>query len=75
MQAQKLSISLPKEQYAFMENYRTKHHCKSRSAVIEAAICLLQKAELASCYREANEEINDDFEITTLDGIEEDETW
>lgn len=36
---------------------------------------LLQQAQLESFYKQANEEISDDFEITTLDGIDQDETW
>jgi len=33
------------------------------------------QTQLESFYKEANEEINDDFEITTLDGIAQDEAW
>lgn len=75
MHAQKLSISLPEEQYKFIEGYQAEHHYKTRSEVIKEAVYLLQQAQLESCYREANQEMNDDFDITTLDGIEENETW
>ena len=75
MQAQKLSISLPKEQYDFIEGYQAEHHYKSRSEVIREALYLLQQVQLESCYQEANQEIDDAFEITTLDGIEKNETW
>lgn len=75
MQAQKLSISLAKEQCDFIKSYQAEHFCKTRSEVIRAALYLLQQAQLESCYLEADQEINDDFEITTLDGIEENETW
>lgn len=74
MQAQKLSISLPQEQYDFIDAYQTKHHHKTRSEVIREAIHLLQQAELEAYYKEANHEIDDDFEITMLDGLEENET-
>lgn len=75
MHAQKLSISLPQEQYKFIKGYQAEHHYKTRSQVIKEAVYLLQQAQLESCYREANQEINDDFDITMLDGIEENETW
>ena len=75
MHAQKLSISLPQEQYEFIEGYQAEHHYKTRSEVIKEALYLLQQVQLESCYQEANQEINDDFEITSLDGIEENETW
>lgn len=75
MQAQKLSISLPKEQCDFIEGYQAEHHYKSRSEVIREALHLLQQAQLESCYLAANQEIEDDFEIATLDGIEKNEAW
>lgn len=75
MQAQKLSISLPKEQCDFIEHYQIEHHYKSRSEVIRDALRLLQQIQLESSYLEANQEIDDAFEITTLDGIEKNETW
>lgn len=75
MQAQKLSISLPQEQCVFLENYQEAHHYKTRSEVIRKALYLLRQSELEACYKEANQEIDESFEITTLDGIEENETW
>ncbi len=75
MNTQKLSISLPQKQYEFIENYQAEHHYKSRSEVIREALRLLQQAQLESCYQEANQEIDNDFEVTTQDGIEESETW
>jgi antitoxin ParD1/3/4 len=75
MHTQKISISLPQEQYKFIEDYQLQHHYKTRSEVIKAALHLLQQVELESCYREANQEIDDDFEVTSLDGLDENETW
>ncbi len=75
MQVQKLSISLPQEQYKFIEDYQAEHHYKTRSEVIKEALHLLQQVQLESYYQEANQEIDSDFEITSLDGIEENETW
>ncbi len=39
------------------------------------ALCLLQQAQLEACYKEANLELDDAFEVTVSDGLEEDETW
>lgn len=75
MTIQKLSISLPQQQYEFIEHYQAEHHCKTRSEVIKKALYLLQQAQLESCYYNANQEIDNAFELTTLDGLEEDETW
>jgi antitoxin ParD1/3/4 len=74
MQAQKISISLTKPMYDFIENYQEKYCCKSRSEVINKALYLLQQAQLENCYREANKEIDNEFEKTALDGLEH-ETW
>lgn len=73
MNAQKFSISLPPQLFEFINNYQASHH-QTRSEVIREALNLLQQAELQACYRQANQEIDDAFEITTADGLE-DETW
>jgi len=75
MQAQKLSISLPQQQCDFIGHYQIEHHYKTRSEVIKEALYLLQQAHLESCYREANQEVDDAFEILASDGIEENEAW
>ncbi len=75
MHAQKLSISLPQDQCEFIEIYQAQHHYRTRSDVIKAAVHLLQQEQLESAYLEANQELDDAFEITALDGIEENETW
>lgn len=75
MLVQKLSISLPQQQCEFIENYLTEHHLKSRSEVIKEALYLLQQKQLESYYREANQEMDVAFEKTSLDGLEENETW
>lgn len=75
MHTQKLSISLPQAQYEFLENYQAEHHCKTRSEVIREALCLLQQVQLEASYEAANQEIDNGFEITTSDGLEENETW
>jgi len=75
MRIQKLSISLPKQQFDFIENYQVEHQYKTRSEVIRDALYLLQQSHLEACYRAANEEIDEAFEATTADGLDENETW
>jgi len=75
MNTQKLSISLPQQQYEFVEHYQAEHHYKTRSEVIKEALYLLQQTQLEACYHDANQETDNTFEITTSDGLEENETW
>lgn len=75
MKTQKLSISLPQQQYEFIEHYQIEHHYKTRSEVIKKALYLLQQTQLETCYHAANQEIDDTFETTSSDGLEDDETW
>lgn len=75
MHSQKLSISLPQQQFDFIEHYQAEHHFKTRSEVIKEALYLLQQKELEACYKEANQEIDQAFENTVEDGLEENETW
>jgi antitoxin ParD1/3/4 len=74
MQTQKISISLPLQQYEFIENYQAEHHYKTRSEVISEALHLLQLAQLEASYHEANKEIDATFDSTLTDGLD-DETW
>ncbi len=75
MQSLKLSISLSRQQCAFIENYGLEHNIKNRSEVIKKALYLLQQQDLEQAYRAANVEINPLFDNTTLDGLSPDETW
>jgi antitoxin ParD1/3/4 len=74
MQNQKISISLPWQQYEFIEHYQADHHYKTRSEVISKALYLLQQAQLEACYSEANKEIDTAFDSTLTDELD-DETW
>lgn len=74
MEMQKLSISLPRPLYEFIGQYQTQHHCQSRSEVITQALYLLQQAYLGECYCQADQEVDNAFEATAGDGLEEDET-
>ena len=75
MSIQKLSISLPQQQYDFIEHYQYEHHYKTRSEVIKIALTLLQESALQAAYQQASQEIDDSFDTTTSDGLEDDETW
>ena len=75
MNVQKISISLPQQQYDFIENYQAEHHYKNRSELIRAALSLLQQKQLEACYQEANQEIDPIYDITARDGLDYDETW
>ena len=74
MNTERFTVSVSKGLYHFLETYQVKHHYKSRSEVVAKALRLLQQRQLEACYREANNEGDDAFEITTHDGLE-DETW
>lgn len=74
MQVEKLSVSLPAILVRFVENYQATHQCKSRSQVVEVALQLLREQELESAYREANQEIDPNWEMTVADGLT-DEAW
>ena len=75
MSIQKLSISLPQQQYDFIEHYQYEHHYKTRSEVIKIALALLQESALRAAYQQASQELDDSFDTTTSDGLEDDETW
>jgi antitoxin ParD1/3/4 len=75
MNTHKLSISLPQQQYEFLEHYQAEHHYKTRSEVIKEALYLLQQTQLEAYYRNANQEIDNNFETTAADGLEKNETW
>ncbi|UUU28003.1 ribbon-helix-helix domain-containing protein [Streptomyces sp. DSM 40750] len=49
----KISVSLPQEDVAFVDEYAERTKADSRSAVIHAAIELLREAQLEQEYTEA----------------------
>lgn len=71
---QKISVSLAKPLFDFVDDYQKTHNCKSRSEVINRALYLLQQLQLENCYREANKEIDQSYDVTSLDGLEN-ATW
>ncbi|MBD2774266.1 CopG family transcriptional regulator [Iningainema sp. BLCCT55] len=74
MQVEKISVSLPAPLVQFVEAYKSLHKKKTRSEVIEEAVKLLREQELEKAYREANQEIDESWDIVVADGLT-DETW
>lgn len=71
--AQKISVSIDRRLYRFIDDYQSESH-KNRSEIINEAVKLLRERQLEACYKEANSEIDDAFDVTISDGLE-DETW
>ncbi|PBC82426.1 MULTISPECIES: ribbon-helix-helix domain-containing protein [unclassified Streptomyces] len=75
----KISVSLPQEDVAFVDEYAARTKGESRSAVIHAAIELLRAAQLEAEYTEAfaEWEKGEDaalWDRTSRDGLA-DEAW
>jgi Arc/MetJ-type ribon-helix-helix transcriptional regulator len=71
----KLSVSIPENDVAFLDEYMEKVGIPSRSAALQKAIRLLRTAELAEAYEAAFEEWHgsDDaalWDATVGDGVE-----
>ncbi|GAA3175627.1 MULTISPECIES: ribbon-helix-helix domain-containing protein [Streptomyces] len=75
----KISVSLPQEDVAFVDEFASRTEAESRSAVIHAAIELLRAAELESQYAEAFEEWDASEDAKLWDGTSGDgiahEAW
>jgi antitoxin ParD1/3/4 len=71
MSVAKISVSLPDELVGFVEDYRKKRGL-NRSQVIEQAVKLLRSRDLEAAYREANAEVDKDWENTVADGLSDD---
>ena len=71
----KISVSLPEEDLAFLDEYGTRTAADSRSAVIHAAIQLLRTEQLEDDYVRAWQEWDEDetasadWDGTTGDGL------
>ncbi|MFI5526054.1 ribbon-helix-helix domain-containing protein [Streptomyces platensis] len=75
----KISVSLPQEDVAFVDEYAARTASDSRSAVIHAAIELLRAAQLEAEYTEAFAEWGESgdaalWDRTSGDGLA-DEAW
>lgn len=49
----KLSVSLPNDDVAFLDDYATSHGMTSRSAVVQRAVDVLRAAQLGPAYADA----------------------
>jgi Arc/MetJ-type ribon-helix-helix transcriptional regulator len=70
----KLSVSLPEDDVAFVDEYARRRGASSRSSVIHRAIELLRMADLESAYAEAWDEWDqadqaETWDSTSGDGI------
>lgn len=52
----KLSVSLPEDDVAFLDDYANQQSLDSRSAAVQRAISLLRASELGDAYEEAWDE-------------------
>jgi len=74
MTAKKMSVSISEDLVVFIDSYKNNRGCKSSSQVVEEALMLLREQDLENAYREADKEINSDWDIVAGDGLG-DETW
>lgn len=70
----KLSVSLPDEDVAFLDEYAQMHGYGSRSAVLQKAVRLLNDAELANAYVAAwiewqGSEEDGAWDVASADGL------
>jgi Arc/MetJ-type ribon-helix-helix transcriptional regulator len=63
----KVSVSIPEEDVAFLDEYASQRGLDSRSAALHRAIRLLRTAELSASYEAAFEEWSDE-DVATWDG-------
>jgi Arc/MetJ-type ribon-helix-helix transcriptional regulator len=65
----KVSVSLPKEDVEFLDQYARSIGASSRSAVIQRAIRLMRAAELGPAYARAWEEWAAEGDAAAWDGV------
>lgn len=70
----KLSVSLPEEDIAYIDEYARRVGAQSRSSVLHQAVALLRTSELEAAYSEAfrewrDSDDNDLWENTAADGL------
>lgn len=69
----KLSVSLPNDDVAFLDDYASSHGMPSRSAVVQRAVDLLRAAQLGPAYADAwatwDAEEADLWDATVADGL------
>jgi Arc/MetJ-type ribon-helix-helix transcriptional regulator len=72
----KLSISIPEDDLAFLDDYTKRAHLPSRSAAVQRAVRALKVAELGAEYAAAWQEFDASgdaalWDLTVGDGIED----
>jgi Arc/MetJ-type ribon-helix-helix transcriptional regulator len=69
----KLSVSLPDDDVAFIDEYAKEHEVESRSGVVQRALLLLRANELGPDYAAAWDEWDsteaEAWEVTAADGL------
>jgi len=65
----KVSVSLPGEDVAFLDEYVSVHAYPSRSAVVHRAISMLRVGELDDAYRDAWREWTDSGEADRWNAV------
>ena len=67
----KLSVSLPEEDVAFIDEYAAKEGAPSRSSVIQQGLALLRDADLEDAYAEAwhSSPDADPWDTVSADGL------
>lgn len=69
----KISVSLPEDDVAFLDDYASDHQMGSRSAVVQRAVELLRASELGPAYADAwatwQAEDGPLWEATAADGL------
>jgi antitoxin ParD1/3/4 len=74
MTARKMSVSISEDLVVFIDSYKNSRKRKSSSQVVEEALMLLRAQDLENAYREADKEIESDWDVLAGDGLG-DETW
>lgn len=74
MTARKMSVSISEDLVVFIDSYKNSRGRKSFSQVVEEALMLLREQDLENAYREADKEIDSDWDVLAGDGLG-DETW
>lgn len=65
----KVSVSLPAEDVAFLDDYAHSQGIESRSAVVQRAVALLRASELGDAYEDAFTSWSDEGEAGAWDVV------
>jgi len=68
----KVSVSLPEDDVAYLDEYAERAGLSSRSGAVQRAVALLRAAELGPAYAEAwaeSDELVADWDVAAADGL------